>query len=166
MLLNNPKKFTTNGGVNPLIGLQDIIIQYSTAIQPSVNDNSWTNSNSINPDQKYQWVRFSFDSGAAWSYIKLNTVNNISFEFNISDVTNDSNNVDYPYYYRFTITDENMYNTVKNKPLSLFIGNTNETISFSAPIRYKTGTNGYYIDILFTDTFINQFSNCTCYINS
>ena len=73
----------------------------------------------------------SFDGGKTWSFIyKLNNTNNVSFDFQISKVKQDSNNLDYPYYFRYNIKSLEVFNTIKNKPLSLFIGNETETISF------------------------------------
>jgi hypothetical protein len=167
MLLNNPKKFTPSGKANPLIGLQDIVIKYSPLLNPEItNETQWTDVKNYNPDEAYNWIKMSFDSGETWSFIyKLNT-SSISFNFSINNLTEDVNNLDYPYYYRHTVETKSVYDSIKNKPLSLFIGTEDETISFSAPIRYKTEGTKYYIDILFTASFKTQFNNCTCYINN
>ena len=167
MFLNNPKKFKPSVEANPLIGLQDIVIKYSPLINPSITDEDhWTDVQNYNPDEAYNWIKMSFDGGETWSFIyKLNT-SSISFNFAIQDVLSDPNNLDYPFYYRYQIITKSVYDAVKNKPLSLFIGSEAETVSFSAPIRYKTENSNYYIDILFTENFINQFAGSRCYINN
>ena len=91
-----------------------------------------------------------------------------SFNFNLNEnnLKTDKNNLDYPYYYRYAVKSKSVYDAIKNKSLTLFVGSNEETISFSAPIRYKTEGTNYYIDILFTEAFKTQFNGCICYINS
>ena len=169
MYLNKPEKFSPTGvGSNPLIGLKDIIIKQSTKIQPEINnDDHWTSEKNYDPDVVYNWIKMSVDGGDSWSFIyKLNNSNNVSFSFNLSELIYEPNNFEYPYYFRYIIPDKDVYDSIKNKPLSLFIGTEEETVSFQAPIRYKIDNSKYYIDILFTEAFKTQFVDCTCYVNN
>lgn len=142
----------------------EIICQYSTIDNPS-NENDWTTE--FDAETIYKWIRISFDFGKTYPFqYKLNNTD-ISFTFTISeDIFDDSTNLDYPKKYTYQIANKAIFNEIKNKPIGVFIEDTNSSTSVLAPIVYRTENDKYYLDILVHDIFISNNLGKTCFVKN
>lgn len=159
-LISNPIKFTPTNVDGTLIARGEVICQYSTKDNPGNND--WTDQ--FDSTQIYKSIRMSFDNGSTWKLqYKLNSEISFSFTINSNEFTN-SNNTDYPKKYTYQITNENLFNAIKYKPIGIFIedNNGNTSTSILAPIIYRKDNNNYYLDILVTELFITNNSGKIC----
>jgi hypothetical protein len=142
----------------------EIICQYSIIDSPKT-DSDWTTE--FDAEKIYKWIRISFDFGKTFPFqYKLNNTD-ISFKFIISETAFDnSTNSDYPKKYTYQIANEAIFNEIKNKPIGVFIEDTNSSTSVLSPIVYRSENNKYYLDILVTDLFIANNLNKTCFVKN
>lgn len=164
MRLDNPQKFVSSDIDGTLIARGEVICQYSTNQSPS--DSDWTVD--FDENLQYKWIRISFDGGKTYKIqYKLNAVNEISFSFTITaDEFEDSNEMDYTKKYVYEIGNKELYESIKNKPIGVFIEDGNSSMSVLAPIIYKSENDKYYIEILVTEMFINNHLNKICIVKS
>jgi hypothetical protein len=74
--------------------------------------------------------------------------------------------MDYTKKYVYEISNKELYESIKNKPIGVFIEDGNSSMSVLAPIIYKSENDKYYIEILVTEMFINNHLNKICIVKS
>lgn len=164
--INNPKKFTNDGADGTLIARGEVLCQYSTEDNPS-SIRDWTSEFDVSMICK--WIRISFDKGLTFPFqYKLNS-NELSFSFTIENASFiDSGNSDYPKKYTYEITNAELFNEIRYKPIGIFIEENNGNVSTSvlAPVVYRITNNRYYLDILVTELFITNNTGKICMVKN
>ena len=178
MKIFEPSKFFAGTSSDPnysenynnslLMARGDILCQYSKEEVPT--ENSWISYKEILDSSIYKWIRLSFDKGLTWAItFQINNESILTFSFllnneNLTDNLENSNNEVFNKRYTYQLQSKEEYESIKNNNVSVYLNENKTNISILAPIVYREENNFYYLDILFTDSFVTQQLNKTCIV--
>ena len=173
MKISTPLRFFTGNTNNEnysenykdalLMARGDVICQYSAEDIPE----NWVDFKDITDVSIYKWIRMSFDSGTTWplqSKLNSNVILEFSFEINDTNIINNQDDQTFIKRYRYVIDNLTQFQAIKNNPTAVYVENGNNSLSVIAPIVYRELDGNYYLDVLFTDSFVSTYTNKICVV--